>query len=379
MGRIEFGRGVLGGRRRVVPGEIRRCRDAWGGALTYRVEFDGHGFALRYRNHGRGPPLPAPADGRVVDAFPEHLHGEAGGVKKRFRRAASGHLGVGRVLAFAVGALFAKGGLSWDALATKLDAGNGSSRRRRTRGSRRCPSIDIHGKRPSAKRAGVFLERRDARFQEDAGVGREHGTDLETRALGNEALQGAGICARQGKVRDTRQRGKGEPRARERGRTRVVSNRPSTRGSLIWGTRGEGSRARLDARFAKRQKRGAWERIGNGRTRAQRVRRLAHEREVGICDEDGVLGGCNRSAGDSVRARCVWGAFFSRGRGGRKKARARTFGKLPHDCVRGCVATELRETAVADVVHDLRHLVRGEGRGEGRKLNTGERAERTAS
>ena len=49
-------------------------------------------------------------------------------------------------------------------------------------------------------------------------MGREHGTDLETRALGNEALQGAGICARQGKVRDTRQRGKGEPRARERGR-----------------------------------------------------------------------------------------------------------------------------------------------------------------
>ena len=64
-------------------------------------------------------------------------------------------------------------------------------------------------------------------------------------------------------------------------------------------------------------------------------------------------------------------AFFFRGGGPGKKDIARTFGKLPHDCVRGRGTAELRETAVANVVHDLCHLVRGEGRGgRVRKLNT---------
>lgn len=60
---------------------------------------------------------------------------------------------------------------------------------------------------------------------------------------------------------------------------------------------------------------------------------------------------------------------------GRKKERARTFGELPHDRVRGRGTAEFREPAVADVVHDLRHLSREGGNGgKGRKLNTTPRA-----
>ena len=67
----------------------------------------------------------------------------------------------------------------------------------------------------------------------------------------------------------------------------------------------------------------------------------------------------------AVGARGVHAFFFTGGALGRKKERARTFGELPHDRVRGRGTAEFREPAVADVVHDLRHLSR-EG-GEGKK------------
>ena len=72
----------------------------------------------------------------------------------------------------------------------------------------------------------------------------------------------------------------------------------------------------------------------------------------------------------AVGARGVHAFFFTGGALGRKKERARTFGELPHDRVRGRGTAEFREPAVADVVHDLRHLSREGGNGGGREENS---------
>lgn len=60
------------------------------------------------------------------------------------------------------------------------------------------------------------------------------------------------------------------------------------------GTRAERRRGGVRARARARKKRDASRQEGFRRTRAQRVRRLTHEREVGVCDEGEGLGRNNR-------------------------------------------------------------------------------------
>jgi hypothetical protein len=109
-------------------------------------------------------------------------------------------------------------------------------------------------------------------------------------------LSGAAASARrsrgwEGGVSTARERARA--RRRRRAHALVKSARRCTVLELA-GTRAERRRGGVRARARARKKRDASRQEGFRRTRAQRVRRLTHEREVGVCDEGEGLGRNNR-------------------------------------------------------------------------------------
>ena len=140
--------------------------------MTYRLESDRHVLAFD-RNHRGGAPVPTPSNLGVVRAFAQHLHGGAGTVKET-RRAAPGHLRVGRVLALAGGALREKRPGGWVPVGEVTLGGIRASERGRARPRRRVPGRANHGKRRDATRPyrpRLVIRGSQARFKN--GVRRE--------------------------------------------------------------------------------------------------------------------------------------------------------------------------------------------------------------
>lgn len=107
-------------------------------------------------------------------------------------------------------------------------------------------------------------------------------------------------------------------------------------------------------------------RVGGGRvlTRLKRVGRLAHQHKGGVCKGE-RRGGRGSAFGSFFVLPFVAGKrrsgilfFFLMDREDRGKRKS-TFRELPDDGVRGRVASELSEAAVADSLHDVRHLLDG--------------------
>ena len=228
---LESARGGGGGGARARRSAERSRRTRGDDGVTYRFELDGHVLAFD-RHHRGGAPVPASPDLGVVRAFAQHLHGGAGTVKKT-RRAAPGHLRVGRVLALAGGALREQRREGWDAVGEVTLGGIRASERARARPRRRVPGHAHHGKRRDATRPHrrgwlIFGEAgRDSR----TGVGGEEARTWKP-VRSETKLSGAAASARrsrgwEGDVSTARERARA--RGDEGGRTRWSNRRGGAR------------------------------------------------------------------------------------------------------------------------------------------------------